>query len=65
MCRKPCARSLSTVDPLRSATPGLYYDPRFLRPAERTEILEWLRTIHPLWELRYSHLRPPPENQPQ
>ncbi len=53
------------MDSLRSATPGLYYDPRFLRPAERTEILEWLRTIHPLWELRYSHLRPPPDNQPQ
>ena len=53
------------MDSLRNATPGVYYDPRFLRPSERTEILEWLRTIHPLWELRYSHLRPPPENQPQ
>jgi alkylated DNA repair dioxygenase AlkB len=50
---------------VRGATPGLYYDERFLRPAERTDILEWLRTIHPLWEHRYSHLRPPPDNQPQ
>ncbi len=46
-------------------TPGLYYDPRFLRADEHAAILDWLRTIYPLWELRYSHLRPPPEGQPQ
>jgi len=50
---------------VRAATPGLFYDERFLRESERTAILEWLRTLYPLWEQRYSHLRAPPEGQPQ
>ena len=45
--------------------PGLHYNPRFVAPADRAEILAWLRTIHPIWEERYSQHRPPPPGQPQ
>src|SRR5258705_2865055 len=37
-----------------------HYDPRYLDAAARAEILTWLATLHPLWELRYSTRRPPP-----
>lgn len=49
----------------RATTPGLYYDERFLRERERADVLVWLQGIYPLWEQRYSHLRPPPDHQPQ
>ncbi len=45
--------------------PGLLYDPRYVGPAERLAILDWLATLHPIWEDRYSRLRPPPDGQPQ
>lgn len=32
---------------------------------DRQEILAWLRTIHPIWEQRYSRNNPPPEGQSQ
>lgn len=37
----------------------------YLGAAERAEILAWLATLHPIWEHRYSTLRPPPRGQPQ
>ena len=40
--------------------PGLHYDSGFISPAVRAEIVAWLRTVFPLWEQRYSLLRPPP-----
>lgn len=39
---------------------GLYYNSRFINPHERSEILSWLSTIHPIWEQRYSENNPPP-----
>ncbi len=45
--------------------PGLYYDNKFITLEAREAILRWLATIHPLWENRFSHLRPPPEGQVQ
>lgn len=55
-----------TAPPRRRApSPGLHYDAHFVGTRDRAEILEWLRTIHPIWENRYSDRRPPPAGQPQ
>jgi alkylated DNA repair dioxygenase AlkB len=45
--------------------PGLHYDPDFVGPKDYAEILAWLRTIHPIWEQRFSTRRPPPPGQAQ
>ncbi len=44
---------------------GLFYHPTFVRKPEREEILNWLQTLHPLWEMRYSEHNPPPEGDTQ
>lgn len=44
---------------------GLYYQRGFITPQDRTEILEWLATLHPIWEMRYSQNNPPPEGDQQ
>jgi len=44
---------------------GLHYDPDFLDPRDEDAIVRWLKTLHPLWEYRFSGLRPPPEGQEQ
>lgn len=45
--------------------PGLHYDAGFVGPKDYAAILEWLGTIHPIWEQRYSTKRPLPEGQAQ
>ena len=42
-----------------------HYDPGFLDAATRAEVLAWLGTLHPIWELRYSTRRPPPPGKEQ
>ncbi|MFN2377269.1 MAG: alpha-ketoglutarate-dependent dioxygenase AlkB [Candidatus Binatia bacterium] len=44
---------------------GLHYDPRFVAPAERAEILAWLATIHPIREQRFAPKHPPPPGKQQ
>lgn len=44
---------------------GLFYHPSFVKKSERTEIIEWLKTLHPIWEMRYSQHNPPPEGDEQ
>ncbi|MFZ5443847.1 MAG: alpha-ketoglutarate-dependent dioxygenase AlkB [Myxococcota bacterium] len=54
--------------PLRTKpqrTLGLHYDAGFLSRADRQEILSYLATLHPLWELRFSEHRPLPEGETQ
>ena len=41
------------------------YEPSFVDAAARAEILAWLATLHPLWEMRYSTRRPPPPGKEQ
>jgi alkylated DNA repair dioxygenase AlkB len=41
------------------------YEPGFVDAAARTQILDWLATLHPLWEQRYSTRRPPPTGREQ
>lgn len=45
--------------------PGIHYDRGFVGRADRQRILDWLATLHPLWELRFSEFRPLPEGQEQ
>jgi alkylated DNA repair protein (DNA oxidative demethylase) len=44
---------------------GLIYNPRFISKIERQEILNYLQTIYPIWEERYSAHHPPPEGDTQ
>ncbi|MGZ3789914.1 MAG: alpha-ketoglutarate-dependent dioxygenase AlkB [Bacteriovorax sp.] len=44
---------------------GLFYHPTFVKKSERQEIIEWLKTLHPIWEMRYSKHNPPPEGDEQ
>lgn len=41
------------------------YEPGFIDTNARAEILAWLATLHPLWEMRYSTRRPPPPGKQQ
>jgi len=41
------------------------YEPGFIGERARTEILAWLQTLRPLWEMRYSTKRPPPPGKQQ
>ena len=43
--------------------PCYVYEPGFIDAGSRGEILKWLATLAPLWEQRYSTLRPPPGKQ--
>jgi DNA oxidative demethylase len=55
--------------PLRSTRPGkqpgLHYDAGFLSKPVRAELAQWLATLHPLWEQRFSTFRPPPQGETQ
>ncbi len=44
---------------------GLFYQKDFLRFSEKQEVLSYLRTLHPIWEQRYSKHRPPPPGKEQ
>lgn len=44
---------------------ALFYDPEFISHADREEILRWIATLYPLWEQRFSTLRPLPEGEEQ
>ncbi|MFL5784344.1 MAG: alpha-ketoglutarate-dependent dioxygenase AlkB [Bacteriovoracaceae bacterium] len=44
---------------------GLYYQFPFVDRKERARLLEWLGTLTPLWEMRFSEHNPPPEGDQQ
>lgn len=44
---------------------NLIYKPGYITKAERTEILAYLATLYPIWEMRYSKNNPPPADQQQ
>lgn len=44
---------------------GLYYQFPFVNRTERAEIISWLQTLHPLWEMRFSEHNPPPVGDEQ
>ena len=54
--------------PLRtkpSRPDGLHYDAGFLSGTDRQTIVAWLSTLQPLWEQRFSLVRPLPEGETQ
>ena len=44
---------------------GLHYQFPFIDRKERAELLKWLGTLKPLWEMRFSEHNPPPEGDQQ
>lgn len=44
---------------------GLFYQFPFIDRKDRSELLEWLEKLHPLWEMRFSKHNPPPEGDEQ
>lgn len=44
---------------------GLHRVQGFVRPDERAAVLAWLSTLHPLWEQRFSTVRPVPTGESQ
>jgi alkylated DNA repair dioxygenase AlkB len=43
---------------------GLLYRTNFIKKEQREEIILWLKTLYPIWEMRYSeHNPPPPEDE--
>jgi DNA oxidative demethylase len=45
--------------------PSYVYRPGFVGERDRAEVMAWLATLRPLWELRYSTHRPPPAGREQ
>jgi len=57
---------MRTTNPKYSAKyQNLIYKPDYVTKAERAEILSYLATLHPIWEMRYSKNNPPPPDQQQ
>lgn len=44
---------------------GLYYQFPFISREERAQLLQWLTSLSPLWEMRFSASNPPPEGDQQ
>ncbi|MBC7370592.1 MAG: alpha-ketoglutarate-dependent dioxygenase AlkB [Bdellovibrionaceae bacterium] len=44
---------------------NLIYEPEAITFEEKKQILEYLATLHPIWEMRYSKNNPPPTDQAQ
>jgi DNA oxidative demethylase len=44
---------------------GLYYQFPFINRSERSDLLTWLETLAPLWEMRFSEHKPAPEGDHQ
>jgi alkylated DNA repair dioxygenase AlkB len=44
---------------------GLVYKQNYITAREKEEILKYLLSLFPIWEMRYSKNNPPPENQKQ
>jgi DNA oxidative demethylase len=51
--------------PKKSGSEGLYYDRNFLDAEHKKELIRYLESLHPIWENRFSDLRPPPQGQQQ
>lgn len=44
---------------------GLHYQFPFVERNERSQLLDWLNTLSPLWEMRFSESNPPPPSDHQ
>lgn len=51
--------------PRRASTQGLYLADSFVTDLEHSEVIRWLETLHPIWEYRFSQIRPLPAGETQ
>jgi hypothetical protein len=42
---------------------NLIYQPNYITKNQKNEILNYLATLYPIWEMRFSKSNPPPENE--
>lgn len=42
---------------------NLIYQPNYVTKGQKTEILSYLSTLYPIWEMRFSSSNPPPNNE--
>lgn len=42
---------------------NLIYQPSYVSKSQKTEILSYLSTLHPIWEMRFSDANPPPQGE--
>jgi alkylated DNA repair dioxygenase AlkB len=45
-------------------TPLVHYFPQFVKGSQRQAILQYLQSLYPLWEQRFSASNPPPTGEP-
>lgn len=57
--------SASKTDQTFTTPRGLVYIQNYISKREKEEIMKYLSTLYPIWEMRYSKNNPPPENQKQ
>ena len=61
----PCMKIQRKNKSLSISKDGLFYRPFFINKGDRQLILEWLKSLSPLWEMRFSKHNPPPEGDQQ
>lgn len=44
---------------------GIFYHPTFIKKEDKQGILDYLSSIYPIWEMRYSEHNPPPSGDEQ
>lgn len=62
---KPASNSalISSESKKSSVAKGLIYLPGFVKPKEKREVMDYLQTLYPIWEMRFSKSNPPPDGQ--
>ena len=51
------------MDPQDMSKKGLIYISNFVKPQEKQQTLKFLKSLHPIWEMRFSVHNPPPVGQ--
>lgn len=54
---------MNTIKPRIHEKLNLIYQKEFISPSEKKNILDYLSTLHPIWEHRFSESNPPPEGE--
>lgn len=68
MIKRPMATKKISTKPQTPSANGVKfasYYPNFLKPQDKKEVLDYLYSLHPIWEQRYSKSNPPPADQEQ
>ncbi|MBC7456823.1 MAG: alpha-ketoglutarate-dependent dioxygenase AlkB [Bdellovibrionaceae bacterium] len=60
-------KSLKSIAPSKSRNfqnHNLIYMKDYVSPSEKQQIFDYLKTLHPIWENRFSASNPPPDGEP-